>query len=258
MANATDARASGDVVTACVLIIGNEILSGRTQDVNLAHIANTVGAWGIQVRRAEVIPDDEDTIVDAVRRARIDFDYVFTTGGIGPTHDDITAACIAKSFDVSLIVSPEIEAMIRRYDAPPEVMESRLLMARIPEGARLIDNPTGGPPGFAVDNVFVMAGIPRVMQAMLSTLDNHLHGGDVVKSRSIIAYVGESTIAGDLGEIAEQFPTVDIGSYPFFREGRYGTNLVLRSADDSAMATAHAAVWAAVEACGETPENGDA
>ena len=251
-------EATQQTVTACVLIIGNEILSGRTQDVNLSHIANTIGAWGIQVQRAEVIADDEATIIEAVRRTTAAFDYVFTTGGIGPTHDDITAACIAKAFDVALVMSPEIEAVIRRFDAPEDVMASRLLMARVPEGADLIDNPTGGPQGFSIENVFVMAGIPKVMQAMLSTLDNRLRGGAVVSSRSIIAYLGESTIATALGAIAEQFDSVDIGSYPFFRDGRYGTNLVLRSADDAAMAQAYDAVWQAVEACGETPEGGDA
>ena len=177
-------------VTACVLIIGNEILSGRTQDVNLNHLATTLGEWGVQISEARVIPDVVEVIVAAINETRTQFDYVFTTGGIGPTHDDITAVCIAQAFDVALIQHPDIEARIRQRPAPDDVMASRLLMARVPTGAQLIDNPTGGPQGFSIENVYVMAGIPRVMQGMLSSLAGKLKSGPVVRSRSIRAFLG--------------------------------------------------------------------
>src|SRR5690606_38551957 len=185
-------RMSETAVTACVLIIGNEILSGRTQDVNLKHIAETVGEWGIQVREARGGPDVAAEVVKAVNETRRRYDYVFTTGGIGPTHDDITADCIADAFGVDLVMHPEIAARIESRPAPPEVMASRLRMARVPEGATLIDNLTGGPQGFRIENVFVMAGIPAVMQAMLGSLEGKLEGGPVVRSRSVTAYLGES------------------------------------------------------------------
>jgi len=242
-------------VTACVIIIGNEILSGRTQDINLNHIASTLGGWGIQVHHARVIPDDEDIIVNTINEVRTSYDYVFTTGGIGPTHDDITAVCIAKAFDVPVIQHPDIAERIRQRPAPDDIMASRLLMARVPQGAVLIDNPSGGPQGFAMENVYVMAGIPRVMQAMLSTLKGKLKSGFVVRSQTIRAYTGESSIADALARIQSDFPSVDIGSYPFLREERYGTHLVIRGADTSVLATVADAVMDAVRAIGEEPED---
>jgi len=241
------------VVTACVVIIGNEILSGRTQDVNLNFIAKQLNEWGIRVVEARVVPDIEDVIVDTVNDARAVFDYVFTTGGIGPTHDDITADCIARAFGVALVVSNEIAAVIRRRPAPADVMESRLRMARIPEGAALIDNPTGGPQGFCIDNVYVMAGIPVVMQGMLSSLGGQLRGGAVVRSRSVTAYCGESTIAAGLGVVQDKFPEIDLGSYPFFRDERYGTTLVMRGTDPRALDAMMEAVKHVIVAVGEEP-----
>ena len=242
-------------VTAAVLIIGNEILSGRTQDINLNHLATTLGDWGIQVHHARVIPDVEEIIVNTVKETRTQYDYVFTTGGIGPTHDDITAPCIAKAFGVKLIQHPEIAARIRQRPAPEGVMASRLLMARVPEGAVLVDNPTGGPQGFAMDNVYVFAGIPMVMQAMLSSLEGKLKSGPVVRSRSIRAYLGESQISHVLGEIQAQNSSVDIGSYPFFKEDRYGTTLVIRGTDEQSIEHAATAIISAVRAAGEEPED---
>ena len=223
-----------DVVTACVLIIGNEILSGRTQDTNLRHIALQLNEWGIRVRHARVVPDVERTIVDTVREVRAQYDYVFTTGGIGPTHDDITADCIAKAFDRQLVIHPEIAKLIQSRPVPPDVMAARMLMARVPEDAGLIGNPTGGPPGFFIENVYVMAGIPSVMQGMLSTLEGKLRGGAPVRSRSVTVYLGESQIAAPLGRIQDRYPHIDLGSYPFSRDARYGTTLVMRGtrADD--------------------------
>ena len=244
---------SEDAVTACVLIIGNEILSGRTQDTNLNHIALTLGGWGIQVREARVIPDIEDRIVEAVNYARNSYDYVFTTGGIGPTHDDITAGCIARAFGVPLVEHPEIAALINRRQAPPDVMASRLRMAQVPEAANLVANTTGGPPGFCIDNVYVMAGIPSVMQAMLGSLAGKLRTGPIVRSRSVTAYVGESQIAGALAAIQQRFPQVDLGSYPFFRKERYGTSLVMRGTSEEALDAMLAAVQQAIIDAGETP-----
>ena len=242
-------------VTACVLIIGNEILSGRTQDVNLNHIALTLGDWGIQVREARVIPDVEDAIVEAVNYARTTYDYVFTTGGIGPTHDDITADCIARAFAVPIVINETIADLIRQRPAPEDVMEARMRMARVPEGAVLVDNATGGPPGFRVDNVFVMAGIPGVMQAMLASLDGKLRRGPVVRSRSVTAFLGESQIAGALREIQDRYPQVDLGSYPFFRKDRYGTSLVMRGTDEALLDEMLEAVKAAIIEAGETPQD---
>jgi len=219
------------IVTAAVIIIGNEILSGRTQDANLREIAWSLGRWGIRVREARVIPDVEHTIVSVVNELREKYTYVLTTGGIGPTHDDITAECIAKAFGVPLVEHPVIASIIRQREAPPEIMASRLRMALVPEGADLIENSTGGPPGFFIGNVYVMAGIPAVMRAMLASLESKLTGGAVVQSRSVTVYLGESAIAAPMRELQSQYPDVDIGSYPFNREGRFGTVLVARGTD---------------------------
>ncbi len=241
------------IITACVLVIGNEILTGRTQDTNLNHIARQLNEWGIRVREARVIPDVEEIIVAAVREASRRFDYVFTTGGIGPTHDDITADCIASAFNVELAEHPEIAARIRQREAPPDVMAARLRMARVPHGARLIDNSTGGPQGFAIGNVYVMAGIPSVMQAMLSTLEGQLDGGAPVRSRSVTAFLGESQIARPLGEIQARYPNIDLGSYPFVRAGRYGTSLVMRGTDTGDLDAMLEDVKSIIIEAGESP-----
>jgi molybdenum cofactor synthesis domain-containing protein len=222
-------------VTAAVLIIGNEILSGRTQDTNLAYIAKQLNEDGIQLREARVVPDVQADIVAALNALRSRWDYVFTTGGIGPTHDDITADCVAAAFGVELVLSEAIAEMLRRRPAAtPEVMASRLRMARIPQGAGLIDNPLG-PPGFCIGNVYVMAGIPRVMQQMLASLRGKLRGGLPVRSRSVTAYLAESQVAKRLGEIQDAFAHIDLGSYPFQRDDRYGTTLVMRGTDEAAL-----------------------
>lgn len=223
-----------NIVTACMIVIGNEILSGRTQDVNLNYLAKALNELGVRLKEARVIPDVEETIIDTVNECRAKFDHVFTTGGIGPTHDDITAESIARAFGVGVIYHPEIEERIRRREAPPEVMKSRLLMARVPEGAVLVDNPTGGPQGFQIENVFVLAGVPMVMQAMVSSLTRErLGGGNPVRSRSIGAPLGESTVADALREIQDRYPNVDLGSYPYYRQDGYGTNLVMRGTDEA-------------------------
>ena len=221
-------------VTAAVLIIGNEILSGRTQDTNLTYLAKTLNEYGVQIREARVVPDVEADIVAAVNALRARYDYVFTTGGIGPTHDDITADCIAAAFGVDLVISPEIAELINRRPAAPDIMAARMRMARIPRGGGLIENPLG-PPGFFIENVYVMAGIPRVMQQMIGSLAGKLRGGASVRSRSITAYLSEGQIARGLGEIQDQYPLMDLGSYPFHREDRYGTTLVMRGTDVQAL-----------------------
>ncbi len=242
-------------ITACVLVIGNEILSGRTPDSNLNHITLALGGWGIQVREARVIPDVVDEIVEAVNATRRRYHYVFTTGGIGPTHDDITADCIAKAFEVPIIEHPDIAARIKTRPAPPDVMASRLRMARVPQGATLIENLTGGPQGFRMDNVFVMAGIPMVMQAMLSSLEGQLDTGPVVRSRTVTAYLGESQLASALTDIQNRFVEIDLGSYPFFKNERYGTSLVMRGVDEARLDAMLAEVEQAIIDAGGTPED---
>lgn len=241
------------VVTACVLIIGNEILSGRTQDTNLNHIAKVLGENGVRVREARVIPDTEDAIVDAVNEVRAKYDYVFTTGGIGPTHDDITADCIAKAFGVPLVINETIAQRIRARPSPPDVMASRMRMARIPEGAELVDNATGGPQGFSIGNVYVMAGIPSVMRAMISTV--RLEGGAVVQSRSVTAYLGESQVATGLEAIQDRYEEIDIGSYPFMDDDGYGTTLVIRGTDPVALGKVLDEIKQLIVDAGETPRN---
>ena len=244
---------STSVVTAAVLIIGNEILSGRTQDTNLRDIALTLGTWGIRVVEARVIGDVEATIVSVVNEVRAKYDYVFTTGGIGPTHDDITAQCIAKAFGVPLVEHPDIATWIRSRGAKPEIIAAAMRMALVPEGARLITNDTGSPPGFAIGNVHVMAGVPRIMRAMLGSLEGKLVGGAVVQSRSIGAFVGESTIAPQLSQLQDAYPTVVIGSYPFARDGRYGTTLVARATDEHVLDEVAEKLRALIVAAGGEP-----
>ena len=194
-------------------------------------------------------------IVDTVRHFSTNFDYVFTTGGIGPTHDDITAACIATAFHKKLIEHPDIAELIRSRPTSEEVMKSRLLMALVPEGAGLIENPTGGPQGFFIENVYVMAGIPRVMQAMLSSLKGKLEGGLTVLTRSVTAFLGESQIATELGHLQQRYPDVDIGSYPFTRDGRYGTSLVIRCTDVKVLDKVLQETCKLIEQAGGTPED---
>ena len=215
------------VVSAAVIIIGNEILSGRTQDTNLRDIALVLGRRGIRIAEARVIADVEDSIIAAVNELRARHDYVLTTGGLGPTHDDITVTAIAKAFGLELVEDPTLAALIRGRAATPEVLAARLRMALVPQGAGLIENDITLP-GLRVGNVYVLAGIPHVMRAMLTTLEARLEGGAVVHSRSVTAFTGESAIAKQLGEIQALCPSVDIGSYPFIKDGRVGTTLVAR------------------------------
>jgi molybdenum cofactor synthesis domain-containing protein len=220
-------------VTAAVLIIGNEILSGRTHDANLPFLGTELNLMGIQLREARVVADIESEIIDAVNACRAKYDYVFTTGGIGPTHDDITAGCVARAFGQKLIRHPEAERILRERIAAMgvEVTEARLKMAETPEHAELIDNPISGAPGFKVENVFVMAGIPRIMRAMFEAAKPHLKGGVTLESVTVGSFVPEGTIATELGLLQDAYPDIDIGSYPFHFDGKPGSNLVLRGPD---------------------------
>ena len=226
------------VVTACMIVIGNEILSGRTRDANLAWIAEQLNQTGVRLMEARVIPDIEQVIVDTVRDVRDRFDYVFTSGGIGPTHDDITADSLAKAFGVGIDVHPEARARLERHYAAGEFNEARMRMARIPDGARLIDNPISKAPGFILGNVYVMAGIPVIMQAMFETIRHELVGGTPLQSRTIAAELPEGRMAQGLRQLQEDFPMVDIGSYPFFRGNRPGSSIVLRSTEADRLAEA--------------------
>ena len=218
-----------DQITACLIIIGNEILSGRTQDANLAIIGKKCDALGIRLTEARVIPDVESDIITTVNACRADFTYVFTTGGIGPTHDDITAAAIARAFSVELLRNSEAVTAMDRYYEPGRLTEARLKMADIPTGARLIDNPVSGAPGFQLENVFVLPGVPAIMEAMFEGLTDRLVGGAPILTETVASNLAESVIANDLGDLQEKYPDVNMGSYPYFRKGKLGVNLVLRA-----------------------------
>ena len=220
------------IYTAALLIIGNEILSGRTQDANLAYIALGLNRGGVRLAEVRVVPDIEAKIVKAVNELRAENDYVFTTGGIGPTHDDITAHSIAAAFGVKVIRHPDAEKLLRdHYGA--DINEARLKMAEVPEGADLIPNPVSRAPGFRIGNVHVLAGVPRIMQAQFDGVRPTLAGGKPVQSRSLVVYLAESTLAEDLGNIQHRYPSSDIGSYPFGRAGKFGTAIVVRAVEQA-------------------------
>ncbi|MDB5506522.1 MAG: competence/damage-inducible protein [Devosia sp.] len=235
-------------VTAGMLVIGDEILSGRTKDVNIGAVADFCTDLGIDLTEVRVVSDVHEDIVAAVNALRARYSYVFTTGGIGPTHDDITADAIAAAFGVALPINDEARAMLesRWKQMGTEVNEARLRMARIPEGGTLIVNSVSAAPGFRIGNVHVMAGVPVIMRAMLEAIAPTLTGGKKVKSITIRCGVGEGTIGGPLGRLQEQYPTVKMGSYPQMGQNFVMTELVLRSSDDAALQDAAAAVYTLV------------
>ena len=216
---------------AALIIIGNEILSGRTKDKNLAYLAEWLNEIGIQLYEVRVIRDDEKEIIDCVNLLRKKFDYVFTTGGIGPTHDDITTESIAKAFDVELETNPEALKILQGYYKKGDLNEARLKMTLLPKGAQLVENPVTKAPGFKMDNVFVMAGIPSIMQGMLEGARVFLETGTKMSSKSIDVFMPESFVASELSQIQDNYDNVEIGSYPFNKDGKFGTSLVMRSAD---------------------------
>ena len=242
------------IVTACVLVIGNEILSGRTQDVNLNYLAKGLNEAGVRLREARVIPDVADAIIAAVNEVRANFDYVFTTGGIGPTHDDITAECVARAFGVALVLDPEARRILESRYRPGDLNEARLRMAHIPQGASLVANPISGAPGFRIGNVFVLAGVPQIMQAMFDGVAGSLRGGRPVLARTVTSGLAEGVLAEGLTEIQARYGDIDIGSYPWYRRGAFGTSLVLRGTDAERLGLATAEVAELVTALGGTAQ----
>ena len=225
-------------VTACLIIIGNEILSGRTEDQNTPYLAKKLNDCGIGLREIRVVPDVEEEIVDALNACRARYDYVFTTGGIGPTHDDITSDSVAKAFGVKNVIHPEARAILGEHYGVKDLNEARLRMAHTPEGAELVENPISKAPGYQIENVFVLAGVPLIMQAMFESLRHRLVGGPPMRSHTIRAELPEGKIAKALGRIQDAYADVEIGSYPFFRAGIVGCNLVMRGTDEGRLASA--------------------
>lgn len=220
--------------TAALVVIGDEILSGRTEDKNVAQIARWLNGQGIRLLEVRVVPDQEQAIVEAINSLRQDHDYVFTTGGIGPTHDDITIDSIAAAFGVPVIVHPEARQILHDYysERPPGLTEARLRMARVPAGAELIPNPTSGAPGVRIGNVYILAGVPNIAKAMLEALEGRLEGGRPVVSVTVRAHAAESEVAELLKAVQDEHPGVAIGSYPFYRDRGFGADFVVRSDDE--------------------------
>jgi molybdenum cofactor synthesis domain-containing protein len=222
--------------TAGLIVIGDEILSGRTQDRNVAQVGTWLNLQGIRLAEVRVVPDQLGKIVEAVNALRAEHDYLFTTGGIGPTHDDITVDAIAAALGVAVVVHPKARALLEAYYATRGgLTEARLLMARVPEGAELIENRMSGAPGIRHGNLFILAGVPHIATLMLEALAGQLEGGRPLLSRTIGCWAPESEVADLLGETERAHPACQIGSYPFFKEGRVGANFVIRSTDEGAL-----------------------
>ena len=243
------------VVSAALIIIGDEILSGRTADENLGYIARRLDTLGVRLKQVRVVPDEQDTIVAAVNECRAAHDYVMTTGGIGPTHDDITAAAIAAAFGRPLIRNPEITAILEDAyrDSGLDLNPARLSMADTPEGVSLIDNPVSGAPGWQIKNVFVFAGVPKIMQAMFESMTHRLTGGEPLRERAVIVDIGEGALAADLAEIQNRHSALSIGSYPYYRGGAFGVKLVLRGTDDGELDAAVEELMAVLRELGGNP-----
>ena len=220
-------------VNAAILIIGNEILSGRTQDTNTSTLANWLNSIGVKVNEVRVVPDIEKKIVDTLNILRSENDYVFTTGGIGPTHDDITAQSVAKAFGLKYEIHKEAFKILEAYYQPGEFNKGRQKMVWMPENSELILNPTSGAPGFSVKNVFCLPGVPSILKSMLGGLKNRIVGGQPILSHTISLRTVESEIAGSLTKVQDKNKEVEIGSYPFFHAGKLGVSIVLRSEDQS-------------------------
>ena len=218
-------------IIAGIIIIGNEVLSGRTKDINTSTISTWLNSLGIEVKEVRVIPDDAKTIIDTVNELRKKFNYIFTTGGIGPTHDDITAESISNAFNLEYGFHKEAFSILESYYKPGEFTEGRQKMAKMPTTAKLIINPSSGAPGFYVENVFCLPGVPSILKSMLGGLNNILVGGDPVLSKTLNLRTVESEIAKSLTDVQNKNKEVEIGSYPFFRAGKLGVSIVLRSTD---------------------------
>ncbi len=239
--------------TAALIVVGDEILSGRTHDKNIAQVATWLGVQGIRLREVRVVPDDMAAIIEAVNALRARNDYLFTTGGIGPTHDDITVDAVAEALGVAVVIHPEAEAMLTRYyETRGGINPARLRMARVPEGADLIPNRLSGAPGIKVGNVFLMAGVPGITAQMLDGLTGTLEGGAPLLSTTVGCWVAESEVADLLRETEKAHTECQIGSYPFFREGRVGANFVIRSTDQTVLDTVAQVLMDGLNALGRT------
>ncbi|GIX19474.1 MAG: molybdenum cofactor biosynthesis protein [Erythrobacter sp.] len=243
--------------TAGLIVIGDEILSGRTQDKNIAQVASWLQVQGIRLAEVRVVPDDEARIIAAVNDLRAAYDYLFTTGGIGPTHDDITVDAVAAALGVPVVIHPEARALLERYYATRGGLnEGRLRMARVPEGSELIPNRMSGAPGIRRGNIFLMAGVPHITAGMLDALTGQLEGGAPLLSETIGCWVAESEVAELLRQTEAAHEACQIGSYPFFREGRVGANFVVRSVDAAALKACCESLMAGLEAGGHAPTPG--
>lgn len=242
--------------TAALVIIGDEILSGRTQDANLSYLAKWLNIQGIRLKEARVVADEMDAIGDAVTACLAAHDYVFTTGGIGPTHDDITVDAVAAALGVPVVHHPDAVAILKGYYGD-RITEARLRMARVPDGAELILNPETGAPGIRHGRLFIMAGVPKITQGMLRGLDGTLAGGRPVVSRAVGAWTQESRVADLLARVQKDHDGVQVGSYPFWRDGQGGANFVLRSVDEASLAAAVDALKAGLEADGISAQEGE-
>ncbi len=254
----TDASTPTDRIwTAALIVVGDEILSGRTHDKNIAQVATWLGVQGIRLREVRVVPDVESAIVEAVNALRARNDYLFTTGGIGPTHDDITVDAVAAALELPVVIHPRARAVLESYYATRGGLnEARLRMARVPEGASLIENRLSGAPGIRVQNVFLMAGVPHIAAQMLDALTGQLEGGLPLLSATIGCWTAESEVADLLRETEQAHDQCQIGSYPFFREGRVGANFVIRSVSADAIAACGEAIEIGLRASGREPVPG--
>ena len=226
-------------INAVIIIIGNEILSGRTQDVNVRNLSKWLNELGVKVEEVRIIPDAEDAIVNTINELRVKFKYVFTTGGIGPTHDDITSRSIAKAFNLPCVYHEEAYKILEKYYDHGEFNEGRKKMAKLPYKALLIFNPSSAAPGFIVDNVYCLPGVPSILKSMLGGLNNKIRGGKKILSKTISAQTVESEIAESLEEVQNNFKRVEIGSYPFFRLGKIGVSFVIRSTEKKQIDDCH-------------------
>lgn len=242
-----------DIYSAALLIIGNEILAGRTQDTNTPWIAERLTDYGIVLGEVRVVPDIEQEIIDAVNSMRGKFDYIFTTGGIGPTHDDITAQSIAKAFDVELVRDEKAFSMLEEHYGLEEITPPRAKMSMTPEGAQLIPNPVSAAPGFIIENVYVMAGVPRIMQAMLDHILGMIKAGKPILSNTVACTLPESTVAPDLTDLQDKYPDVQLGSYPHYRGGVSGLSLVLRATNKAVLEKATEELIEIIKGHGDEP-----
>jgi len=252
---ATPPAAPSRIFSAALVVIGDEILSGRTQDKNIAQIATWLAVQGIRLKEVRVVADEFPAIIEAVNALREKHDYLFTTGGIGPTHDDITVDAIAQALGVPVVVHPEARQILSDYYASrgSELTEMRLRMARVPEGASLIPNRYSGAPGIRWGNIFIMAGVPMITAGMLDALTGSLEGGLPVLSETVGCWVGESEVAQLLADTEREHDGVQIGSYPFFRDGSTGSNFVIRSTNAEQLANVVTVLSSALEALGRDP-----